>query len=629
MANDSLTLHINNASLNETDRFNCNWPAEQEFLSTWDHFPELWVTLIFWPVIVLLGTIGSVIIFAVQMRERKKTPTNVYLAVMSVSSIFIMWSVLPNYIITAWSGDGDFDRAWEGHPDWKVTTGMSFWFQSSSVWISDSTLVIFSVERLLCTVNPLRFLNLFTVRRTLLTESGLVIFSLLANSISLVISYREPLTVLISDWFSAISKIDSIRCVCTWLILIVTNITLLRLTDGSSGSRSSSVLLLCSALIYSATQFPSMVFLVLEEIGLPPLCWIQLSRRTMALCSVFIENLSLLGYSIDFYVFYISSMSFRRQVNSLFAQSVRGVTGPVSHSCNTLTTSLYRNESSTLDAGNLSGSAGEDPWSCNWPEEAPFVTSLEQFPALWTTIIVRPVLLVLGTIGSLLILCVQIREKKKSTTNLYLAVMALSSLFILWSALPNYILQVWSRNASTASAWKSRPDWDQFHGLLSWLQYSAVWISDSTLLVFSLERLLCTWNPLRYLHFFTVKRALYIVFAIIVLSALLNSVIIVYFYYHSRNKWAPSLVIEWQSAMSKIDCIRCLITWLILIVTNATLVRLLAQQSQARKSIVAAVTGLSSWVFSNRTSSIFLVCATVIYSVTQFPFMILTRYWWC
>ncbi|OWA51287.1 hypothetical protein BV898_15778 [Hypsibius exemplaris] len=348
-----------NKSFNTSDPFSCNWPTEKNFLSTLDHFPELWATIIFRPILIGLGTIGSLLIFTVQMREIKKTSTTVYLTIMSLSSIIIMWSNFPSYVLTVWSGSMDSEVAWQTRPDWHKIRGLTEWLESTAIWITDCTLVIFSVERLLCTMKPLRFLNMFTVKRALLFELGIATLSGLVNSITLVLYYSEGLKTLIVIWYEATLKLDCARIVCTWLILMVTNITLVRListlaearqslvANRGNGSPSSSggletgastILLLCSALIYSAAQFPWMIYQVLTQLELPPVCWIQLSKRTTVLCFIFAALLSLFGYAVDFYVYYIFSASFRRQMNSLCARSARHARGHAVHSAITHTT---------------------------------------------------------------------------------------------------------------------------------------------------------------------------------------------------------------------------------------------------------------------------------------------------
>ncbi|OWA55493.1 hypothetical protein BV898_19879, partial [Hypsibius exemplaris] len=207
------------------------------------------------------------------------------------------------------------------------------------------TLVVFSVERLLCTLNPLRFLNVFTLKRALYTELLIIILCLLWNSAYIAIFNQKELPLLLETWNATMTKVDVISCVCIWLTLLVTNILLIKAMTkhararqamvsesvrGSSGrtskSRTSSVLLLCSAIIYSVTQFPFLVYNLLTMAEEPPHCWINIPTKTVAFALVFGGNLSILGYTIDFFVFYLSSTGFRRQVRSLFAPS-HGSTG--------------------------------------------------------------------------------------------------------------------------------------------------------------------------------------------------------------------------------------------------------------------------------------------------------------
>ncbi|OWA50239.1 hypothetical protein BV898_14762 [Hypsibius exemplaris] len=234
---------------NDSDSLSCHWPQEDEpFPTNSQHFPLLWIYIIGRPILISLGTIGGLLIFLVQIREKKKATTNVYLMVMSLSSICLIQKELPPALET---------------------------------------------------------------------------------------------------WNATMTKVDVISCVCIWLTLLVTNILLTKAMAkherarqamvsesqhdsakrrSNSKSRTSSILLLCSAVIYSVTQFPFLVYNLLTMAEEPPHCWINIPAKTVAFALVFGGNLSILGYAIDFFVFYLSSRGFRRQVRSLFAPS-HGTTG--------------------------------------------------------------------------------------------------------------------------------------------------------------------------------------------------------------------------------------------------------------------------------------------------------------
>ncbi|OWA50245.1 hypothetical protein BV898_14768 [Hypsibius exemplaris] len=273
------------------------------------------------------------------------------------------------------------------------------------------------------------------------------------------------------------------------------------------------------------------------------------------------------------------------------------------------------------DSSNISAANATALDDCNWPKEGPSVLELRYFYALWVMLIVRPILVVLGTIGSAFIITVQLRQKQKSSTNLYLIVMAICCLVLLWATVPNYSLYALTGNGSTSNAWHSYgPILAELNGPLIWLQYSAVWTSDCTLVVFSLERLLCTMNPIRYHNFFNLRHAIYLEAGITLFSLLWTSESIPYCHYKSP----PPLLISWDSAATKVDAIRSVCTWLILMVVNVILVRVLAKHTRSRKSLVAQAStdSSSSHDSTNRNSSILLLSSAIIYSITQFPFII-------
>ncbi|OWA50233.1 hypothetical protein BV898_14756 [Hypsibius exemplaris] len=347
MENSSIYADFNrtnsSASEEEEESLRCPWPAEDnKFVTSLEHFPALWISIFVRPTVILLGTVGNAIVFSVQLRDKRKSTTNVYLAVMSVSGFFILWSAFPDYVLLVLSRSGAAAKVWESYPSCERFHGPLMWLQYSAVWIADCTLVVFSVERLLCTMNPIRYLNFFTMKRALHLEMSVVVMSALWNLHYIVFYHYKPhLTPLHISWGAIMVKTDAFRCVCTWLVLMVTNVTLVRalakhsrarkemLATSSaaaaaaaatahqkprSRNRTSSILLLCSAVIYSITQFPFIVYALLVMAAEPPHCWINISARDAALCLVFGGNLSVLGYSIDCVVFYCSSAGFRRQL---------------------------------------------------------------------------------------------------------------------------------------------------------------------------------------------------------------------------------------------------------------------------------------------------------------------------
>ncbi|OWA55086.1 hypothetical protein BV898_19471 [Hypsibius exemplaris] len=55
----------------------------------------------------------------------------------------------------------------------------------------------------------------------------------------------------------------------------------------------------------------------------PPYCSIHVSSRDKAIFHIFGGNLSVFGYSVDFFIFYLTSTRFRRQVDMLCCKSKR------------------------------------------------------------------------------------------------------------------------------------------------------------------------------------------------------------------------------------------------------------------------------------------------------------------
>ncbi|OWA50244.1 hypothetical protein BV898_14767 [Hypsibius exemplaris] len=321
----------------------CNWPEEEPSVLELPYFYPLWVMLILRPILVVLGTIGSAFIITVQLRQQQKSTTNLYLIVMAICCLVTLWASVPNYCLHALTGNGSTSNAWHSYgPILAELNGPLIWLQYSAVWISDCTLVVFSLERLLCTMNPIRYHNFFNLRHAIYLEAGIAFFSLLWTSeIIAYFHYKSP-PPLLTSWDSAATKVDAARCVCIWLILMVVNVILVRVlakhtrsrkslitrpsTDSSpqdSTNRNSSILLLSSAIIYSITQFPFIIYNLIVMTAEPPYCSMYVSSHDKAIFRIFGGNLSVFGYSADFYVFYLTSTRFRQQVDMICCKSKR------------------------------------------------------------------------------------------------------------------------------------------------------------------------------------------------------------------------------------------------------------------------------------------------------------------
>ncbi|OWA50238.1 hypothetical protein BV898_14761 [Hypsibius exemplaris] len=318
---------------------NCNWPGGELFLGDLGHFPALWITIVNRPILLGLGTIGSLLLLWIQLRDTRKCSANIYLAVMAVCSIFILWAPFPNYLLLVESGNHFTADAWAAHPTLQRFEGFLRFLQESAVCISDCTLVAFSVDRLLCTLRPQRYLNVFTAKQALHIELIIILLMLLWNSAYLGITHHTALSPLIAIWNAIMTTVDAFSFLSVWIIMVTTSVILAfslvkrgrdksvivaESTGSSNGATGSAVLLLCCTVLYSITQLPYIIFKLLAMARESPHCWLNISTRDVTLWLTFGGNLSLVGYSIHFYVFYIFSSSFRQRVHSLCSSSSNG-----------------------------------------------------------------------------------------------------------------------------------------------------------------------------------------------------------------------------------------------------------------------------------------------------------------
>ena len=212
--------------------------------------------------------------------------------------------------------------------------------------------------------------------------------------------------------------------------------------------------------------------------------------------------------------------------------------------------------------------------------------------------ILSPVLILFGSIGSIITVIVLSREKpRKTSTSYYLMALAISDFL----ALNTGLLRQWIKYAFTVDI---REDLSEFGCKLHWcIVYLVTQVSSWMLICVTLERLISTWFPHRRNFICTTRSAIGFVIAVVFILLILNSH---YFYGYgtliSTNgtetnytncvplypAYERFVLYEWVW----IDlCIFYLIPVFVLLVGNCAIIyKVISSQRKTRRTIVPSIT---------------------------------------
>ncbi|OQV23010.1 hypothetical protein BV898_03060 [Hypsibius exemplaris] len=204
-----------NATANDGDLSSCHWPwPDPEWNKTLSHAPTRLIYISFTLLLAVMSTIGGLLIILVQVSQKTWSTTNIYLIVISASNIITGWLGSPENYDNLRSGLTASD------PSTNITfKGISYFIINTTVWISDLTLVVFSIERLACTTNPFRYIHFFSARRALIAEAGIFVVSAgwnvhYAFHHIYLMTHNGAMTAQLWTWDEVMYPIDIIRHGC-------------------------------------------------------------------------------------------------------------------------------------------------------------------------------------------------------------------------------------------------------------------------------------------------------------------------------------------------------------------------------------------------------------------------------
>ena len=98
-----------------------------------------------------------------------------------------------------------------------------------------------------------------------------------------------------------------------------------KLAATAAAQRNSTIILMCSAMLYSVTQFPFAVYSLLVVASSYPFCTHYFADSTAAMVFPVVVTIALINYSGEFFVYYSISKKFRTQFKTLPTKASRVV----------------------------------------------------------------------------------------------------------------------------------------------------------------------------------------------------------------------------------------------------------------------------------------------------------------
>ncbi|OQV17579.1 hypothetical protein BV898_08350 [Hypsibius exemplaris] len=386
---------LSNATSNVTLR--CGWPKEDRR----SEVPHIeYVDMVTYPILLALSTIGNALNVFVLRRERPQSSKNVYLITMACSDICYMWAQFCPY-----TKDRIPDPS-----DWIVDSlsaanGVILFLQETAAFVSDWTIVAFSIDRLLAICSPLHHKMICSISRSTTIAMGIITVAVLLASCRLVdyywwyandpgfgpvpvrpielkhlrTMYNGSLFVLPALTFLAILTINSVlmhiinrkrksRLLKLRITLsstpdargALTTSNTTRKVAAAASEHNASIMLATCVLLYLITQTPSAVFMVLQT--LDSTCIRRHSRHEESVTEpikLFCLNLN---FSLNFVLYCAVNPAFRTALRKHLRRACGGQRSRITASIRTLRTSL-RSKTSVRSASpnRVSLLVGHDP----------------------------------------------------------------------------------------------------------------------------------------------------------------------------------------------------------------------------------------------------------------------------
>ncbi|OQV13807.1 hypothetical protein BV898_12026 [Hypsibius exemplaris] len=352
-----------NGSLSATG--SCNWPPDNFTELTVEKNPTLYADLVFYPILLFICTVGNILNIAVLSTDVAKTTTNVYLICLAVSDLCVLWLYLPSYLIEANPKLQDNEALFKFH-------GFGKWWEETAIQFSDWTLIVFSLERLFAIAKPLQYRSRLTISRAVSIELAVVFLAALSTLQNMVDWYyfmanddgvskwSAIIPPSLRRWKEIQEQAEISITIGKWIALTVINITLIIIITRHNMTRkdllshypagftakavapsvhpakrrSTHVLIGCSAL-YFVTQFPNVVYKILEVASRPPYCSYNFTPTTSQNARPIISIILLSNYSANFILYCLMWSKFRHQLHYLVCRTLESVTSRTNSTADT------------------------------------------------------------------------------------------------------------------------------------------------------------------------------------------------------------------------------------------------------------------------------------------------------
>ncbi|XP_055346657.1 uncharacterized protein LOC129594108 [Paramacrobiotus metropolitanus] len=258
--------------------------------------------------------------------------------------------------------------------------------------------------------------------------------------------------------------------------------------------------------------------------------------------------------------------------------------------------------------------------------------------AYYVIYICYPFLLALCTVGNVLTIFVLAHTKHKGSTNTYMMAVAVANLFILWLYMPTYIYNI-VKNLPYPWVANFLFHFFQFFGLENWWNDIFVHLSDWTLIIFSLERLLAVTNPFLFqkLKGNVYPRVIVVILFILSATASIYVVYDYYAFYYPNKEWDRTSVpiykrsssyMEWNRVQKTSEVSIFIGQFFALLIINSFIAVVVVRISRGvhvgnDKLTVVAKSGDKKRAAQKQRNSVYLLLGSVVlYLITQFPTLI-------
>ncbi|XP_055348395.1 uncharacterized protein LOC129595415 [Paramacrobiotus metropolitanus] len=359
--------------------------------------PSLYVYFVFYPLLLACCTIGSSLTIVARLNDpdSRKTSTTVYMVCSAFGNLCILWSIFPDYLVTVFlngaNAGNDSDQSYNSFTNgYLAYRGVcTFWNETATQFV-DWTLIIFALERLLFALRPLsRTLTRAvkaTWRRAVLKECIILVLAILFSLCYLCtyyyyyvtsdqkLSLQDSLTPFLRSWYNLQIDAEMGMWFAKWLMLLMLDTTLLVVLwkhrtlvrasvacTKSCATRNANATVIASLLLYMVTQLPYALLTCLKIASRPPYCSYPMTNEQESHARPIINIIQWTNYSVPFFVYYVASLTFRKQCKALYkkishpARKARGTLNRILTVTTTTSLESIRLRKTETLGSNLSG----------------------------------------------------------------------------------------------------------------------------------------------------------------------------------------------------------------------------------------------------------------------------------